>query len=136
VTGPRLEPKGRFVLAALTRRVPREALRVRIVTSETLLGWHRQLVARQWTYPPKTEPAGGRPRTAAVIGDLVIRFAREEPDLGSPPDPRRTGRARLSSRCGDGLEHPPQGRSGSGSTAHRSGVAGVLPCPGDDDAGV
>jgi hypothetical protein len=82
VTGPRLEPKDRFVLAALTRRVPREGLRVRIVTPVTLLRWHRQLVARQWTYPPKTRPAGGRPRTAAVIGDLVIRFARENQDWG------------------------------------------------------
>ncbi|MDT4902542.1 MAG: putative transposase, partial [Pseudonocardiales bacterium] len=65
------------MLAAFTRRVPRVALRARIVTPEMLLGWRRQLVARQWTYPPKTEPAGGRPRTAAVIGDLVIRFAGE-----------------------------------------------------------
>jgi putative transposase len=41
VTGPRLEPRDRFVLAALTRRVPREALRVRIVTPQTLLRWRR-----------------------------------------------------------------------------------------------
>ncbi|MDT4930827.1 MAG: hypothetical protein QOF92_3694, partial [Pseudonocardiales bacterium] len=52
------------------------------MTPETLLGWHRQLVARQWTYPPKTTPAAGRPRAVAVIGDLVIRFARENPDWG------------------------------------------------------
>jgi putative transposase len=84
VTRPRLEPKDRFVLAALTRRLPREALRARIVTPETLLRWHRQLVARHWTYPPKTKPAGGRPRTAAVIRDLVIRFARENPDYVEP----------------------------------------------------
>jgi putative transposase len=78
VTGPGLEPRDRFVLAALRRRVPREALTPQ--TPQTLLRWHRRLVARHWTYPPKTRPAGGRPRTAAVIGDLVIRFARENPD--------------------------------------------------------
>jgi putative transposase len=62
--------------------LPRDLLRVRIVKPETLLRWHQRLVARQWTYPPKTARPGGRPRTAAVIRDLVIRFARENPTWG------------------------------------------------------
>ncbi len=74
VTRPRLEPKDRLVLSALARLLPREFLRVRIVRPETLLRWHRQLVARRWTYPPKTKPVGGRPRVAVVIRDLVIRL--------------------------------------------------------------
>ena len=82
VTRPRLEPKDRFVLAALARMLPIELVRARIVTPETLLRWHRRLVSRHWIYPPKTKPAGGRPRTAAVICDLVIRFARENPAWG------------------------------------------------------
>jgi putative transposase len=82
VTRPRLEPKERLVLAALARMLPREVVRARIVTPETLLRWHRQLVARRWTYASKTKPVGGRPRTAVVIRDLVVRFARENPAWG------------------------------------------------------
>ena len=82
VTGPRLESKDRFVLAALTRMLRRDLVRVRIVTAETLLGWHRQLVARCWTYPTKATRAGGRPRTAALVRELVIGLARENPSWG------------------------------------------------------
>jgi transposase InsO family protein len=82
VARPRLEPKDRLVLAALATLLPRDVLRARIVTPQTLLRWHRQLVARHWTYPPKVKPAGGRPRTAVVIRDLVIRFAKENPNWG------------------------------------------------------
>ena len=82
VARPRLEPKDRFVLAALSRLLPSRVVRARIVTPETLLRWHRQLVARHWSYPPKLKPVGGRPRTAAVIGELVIRLARDNPTWG------------------------------------------------------
>ena len=82
VARPRLGQGDRLVLPALARLLPRKVLRSRIVTPETLLRWHRQLVARHWSYPLKTRRAGGRPRTAAVIRDLVIRFARENPMWG------------------------------------------------------
>ena len=82
VTRPRLEPKDRLVLAALARLLPRELLQTRIVTPATLLRWHRQLVTRHWTYPRNKPSVGGRPRTAAVIQALVIRFARENPTWG------------------------------------------------------
>ena len=82
VSRPRLQSKDRLVLAALCRLLPRELMRDRIVTAATLLGWQRRLVARHWTYPPKTKPVGGRPRVAVVIGQLVIRLARENPTWG------------------------------------------------------
>ena len=46
VTRSRLELKERLVLAALSRLLPRELLRARIVSPATPLRWHRQLVAR------------------------------------------------------------------------------------------
>jgi transposase len=82
VSRPRLEPRDRLLLAAFARMLPRETLRSRIVTPATLLRWHRQLIARRWTYPPKAKPARGRPRVAAVIRDLVIRLARENSTWG------------------------------------------------------
>jgi hypothetical protein len=73
VTRARLEPKDRLVLAALSRLLPRELLRARVVTPETLLRWHLQLVARHWTYPPKTKRAGGRPRSARIVPSTNAR---------------------------------------------------------------
>ena len=82
VSRARLEPRDRFVLAALSRMLPRELMGSRIVTEGMLLRWHRQLVARQWTYPPKTKPVGGRPRSSVLVRELVIRFANENPRWG------------------------------------------------------
>jgi hypothetical protein len=62
--------------------LPRELVRTRIVTPATRLRWHRQLVALHWTYTAKRKATGGRPRTAAVIRELVVRLARENPTWG------------------------------------------------------
>lgn len=82
VSRPRLEPKDRLVLAALSRLLPRRLWRSRIVGPATLLRWHRELVARRWTYPRTSVSGGGRPRIAAVIQRLVLRLARENPTWG------------------------------------------------------
>jgi putative transposase len=77
-----LDPKDRLVLAALSRLLPRQLRRCRIVTPATLLRWHRELVARHWTYRKRGAPAGGRPPTPAAICVLVLRLARENPTWG------------------------------------------------------
>jgi len=56
---PRLTRADRALLAALSRSVPRVAWAGFSVKPETLLRWHRQLVARRWTYahrPPGRPP--------------------------------------------------------------------------------
>jgi transposase len=51
-----------------------------IVTPETLLRWHRQLIADKCDGSGKRGP--GRPRTAAEVGELVVRMAQQNGDWG------------------------------------------------------
>src|SRR5690348_10966188 len=51
-----------------------------IVTPETLLAWHRRLIAQKYDGSKKRAP--GRPRTAAEIDTLVVRLANENRNWG------------------------------------------------------
>jgi putative transposase len=81
VKQPRPSWADRAVLSALFRVVPaghRRRLRL-IVSPRTVLRWHARLVKWRWTYPGRRP---GRPRTAAVIGRLVLEMARDNPTWG------------------------------------------------------
>ena len=73
VARPDLEPADRTILAALSRLLPRPRWSAFFVTPATLLRWHRDLVARRWTYPRRP----GRPSVASEIRALVLRLASE-----------------------------------------------------------
>jgi len=50
-----------------------------LVTPDTLLAWHRKLIAQKWTYAKK---GPGRPRVAQEITDLILRMARDNTSWG------------------------------------------------------
>jgi len=52
-----------------------------IVTPDTILRWHRELVARKWDHSEKRKSVG-RPRIRQIIVDLILRFAKENPSWG------------------------------------------------------
>jgi putative transposase len=80
VARPQLTQADRALLAAFSRVLPRRAWkRSFVVTPATVLRWHRELVARSWTFPHRRS---GRPATAVEIRGLVVRLARENPDWG------------------------------------------------------
>jgi transposase InsO family protein len=79
----RFAPSDRLFLAALLHRLPRAALRrLRLlVRPDTVLRWHRDLVARR--HAARSRPKrSGRPRTVHSIRVLVLRLARENPAWG------------------------------------------------------
>ena len=57
-----LEPTDRAVLAAMSRLLPRPRWATFLVTPVTLLRWHRNLIARRWTYPRAPAGTSGDPR--------------------------------------------------------------------------
>src|SRR5215207_7555064 len=68
VPRPRLEPADRALLAAISRVLPRVSWSCFFVKPDTLLRWHRRLVAGAWTYP--RAPAFSR----------NVRFIRGDPE--------------------------------------------------------
>ncbi len=73
----------RISLAEIGRRLGRKALAevAQIVRPETILGWHRQLIARKFD-GSTVRSAPGRTPTVRVIEELVLQMARENRTWG------------------------------------------------------
>jgi transposase len=80
---PRLTPPDRAFLAALLHRLPRPMLRQLhlIVSPDTVLRWHRDLLRRHHAKAPRPKRPG-RPPTVRSINALVLRLAKENSSWG------------------------------------------------------
>jgi putative transposase len=76
---PRFEPRDRMLLSALARALGRDRWSIFIVKPDTILCWHRRLVANHWTYPHRRS---GRPSTAVENRRTILRLAAENPTWG------------------------------------------------------
>src|SRR5580704_3521559 len=79
VARPRFSWSDRALVALLAGLVPRERWQPLLVTPQTILGWHRSLVRRRWTYPHRRP---GRPTLPEETVNLILRLARENPRWG------------------------------------------------------
>jgi transposase InsO family protein len=103
-----------------------------LVKPETILAWHRRLVANHWTYPHRT----GRPATRAETRQIIIRLAGENPAWGYRrihDELARLGITIAASTVWAILKHaaidPAPGRnSESWTTFLRAQAAGIVAC--------
>ncbi len=80
---PKLTWADRALLATLLSVIPkarRQRLRL-LVTPDTILRWHRDIVRRRWA-AQSMRGETGRPATRQSIRALVLRLARENPEWG------------------------------------------------------
>jgi putative transposase len=78
VRHPVFQPADRALLSGLWRLLARSQGHL-FVQPATLLRWHRDLVAKRWTYP---HPRPGGPPIPAGTSAFVVRLARENPTWG------------------------------------------------------
>lgn len=69
----RLAPKGKIIGRRVLARI------ATIVTPDTILRWHRTLIAAKWTYPSNRV---GRPGTMKAIRRLIVRMATDNSNWG------------------------------------------------------
>ena len=74
----------RRLLAVKGRALGRKALTelTTIVTPDTILRWHRELVAQKWDYSERRKGKPGRPPVSEEVTKLVLRMANENPGWG------------------------------------------------------
>ena len=76
---PELKDHDRAFLAAASRALSRDRWASFMVTPQTLLRWHRELVRRKWTYRRR---GPGRPPLHPETVELITRLGRENPRWG------------------------------------------------------
>jgi len=79
-----LTDEQRRVLATKGKAIGRKALMelTTIVTPDTILRWHRWLIAEKWDYSARRRKAPRRPPVPDEVARLVLRMAEENPTWG------------------------------------------------------
>ena len=81
VRRPRWQPADRLLLTALSRALPRPAWSALLVSPETLLRWHRELICGKRAAYACRSPHHDRARPSE-LHQLILRLARENPRWG------------------------------------------------------
>jgi putative transposase len=130
---PKLEPADRALLAAVSRVLPRARWSCFFVKPETLLRWHRRLVAGQWTHPRRGQE---RPPLNDGTQQLIVRLARENPRWGYQRikgellrlGVRVSATAIRTTLHGHGLDPPPRRTTTTWRTFLCQQAAGIVAC--------
>jgi hypothetical protein len=129
VKRPQFSERDRLLLAAFGRMLPRRSWQSFVVRPETLLRWHRRLVARHWTYPHRRP---GRPPIDGDVRHLILRLARGNSNWRLPADRRRAAQAR-DRRLRDIGSQRPQERGHPACAAAWPGGLALLSAPARRD---
>jgi len=126
---PRFEPEDRAIPTALARALGRDRWSIFLVQPDTILRWHRRLVANHWTYPHRP----GRPSTVVEIRQLILRFARKNPAWGYRRIHGEFGVTIVASTIWTifqtaGIDLAPGRSSDSWTTFLRAQAAGIVAC--------
>jgi putative transposase len=121
------------LLAQLGRARPRSRWSCFFVRPETLLRWHRRLVAGAWTYPHRQT---GRPPLNPEVQQLIVRLARENPRWGYQRikgelqhlGVRVSATAIRTTLCRHGLDPAPRRMATTWRAFLRRQAAGIVAC--------
>jgi len=103
-----------------------------LVTPDTILRWHRDIVRRRWGARSVPGKPGRPPEHQGPGSPASLR----EPRMGVPQDPRRAGRPGSKGSGIDGMGDPEECRDRPGAAPIRAYLVALPALPGPGDPGV
>jgi hypothetical protein len=102
----RLNDSDRTTLATIGKKLGKQALEeiATIVKPDTILAWHRQLIARKFDGSQQRKPVG-RAKIGAEVEALVVRMAQENRGWGDDRIAGAVVNLGYTGQYSDGWEH-------------------------------